>query len=147
MTGLVDSTPARAAGIFPRDTLQHLTATDWRLIEQLSFLLECARRRGRSYVWPSQSWLAERLGVTREWISRRSTFLHSLGVLRKTWRRPEGGQYRTCLYELAAGLRWGIQRVINTLRSSAKRVNNTAHKPTSTYMNRSRWTRWRAPPG
>jgi hypothetical protein len=111
--------------------VQQLTATDWKLLHEISWLVACRRRdhpRADPYVAPSQEYLARKAGITREHVCRRLKVLHKLGFLKKQWRRPERGQYKTCLYWIADAGRWLIRRFLNTLASTVKSVMFTAPK-------------------
>lgn len=123
-----------------QDAIQTLTASDWRLLHELQFLVRCRKRdhpTSAAYVKPSQSYLARKVGVTREHVSRRTTVLHRLGLLTKIWRRPERGNYMTCIYLLPPLVKRLIARTINALSLGLSRVMYRSHKYTPTEYLRS----------
>lgn len=114
---------------WPTDVWNKLTGIDARLLEQLAFLSRLQRAKsptGKAYCTPSRAWLAERLGCHRDTISRHTSKLALLGIVRKLQRRPVRGEWQTCLYGICnplgwkfAGLRAAISRVANRLTETS----------------------------
>jgi hypothetical protein len=125
----------RASHPFSNATIRNLCRTDFLILHELTFLTRVRRKNHPDkapYVHPGQRYLADKCGVSREWISRRTSQLHKLGIINKTWRRPKAnGEYQSCIYWVTERCRWLMGRLINALSSWPNRVNNTARKPTS----------------
>ena len=127
------SSTRRENPLSPRPMLQKLTAAAWRIIEELYWLEQCYARDhpGRNpYSVPGQEYIAAKVGVTREYVSRVTTWLHHEGFICKTFRRPVKGRWQTCMYKLASAVGWRIRKLLNLLSLRPDRVNNTAHKAT-----------------
>ena len=114
----------------PQMTLNRLSGLDQRIVEQLHYLVNvrCSHSSSKArYAFPSQSWLAERLGVSRETVCRRISRMSSLGILRVIHRRKVQGHFRSNLYIIVRFVQWGVQRVLHTLRRVAHRVTERSH--------------------
>ena len=82
---------------------QALTGTGFRVLELIDFLSQQQRKRtGAQYCTPSQAWMAERLNVAQETISRTISKLERLGFLVVQPRRSRKGKWVTNMYKLAA---------------------------------------------
>lgn len=93
-------------GTFRTKEYQRLTANDFRLLELLQYLIRVQRKRtGKQYCTPSQQYLARKLGVVRETVSRSVKRCQDLGFLyvRRLKRGREGrwpvNMYRVISYE------------------------------------------------
>lgn len=127
---------AVGAAQLSNDTILQFTRTDYLILHWLLWLQRCARRDRPDrvpYAWCRQEWLAEKCGVSREWICRRTGELARLGVIRKIWRRPQHGKYQTCLYLVGVKTKWLLGRLLHRLASPKRpeSVMNTSHKPTN----------------
>lgn len=132
-----DCTPSKPENLLsPPTHVQILTAAMWRIAYELHYLetVFVARNPGRNpHVEPSQQYLARKVGVTREWISRCTSVMHAHGFLCKTRRRPVRGRRLTCMYQLASAIGWRIRRFLNAISLRRNQVNNTGQKA-STFL-------------
>lgn len=129
--------PAIRRAKYENETVQQLTGTMFRILNELIFLLDLRRSRfpaKAAYVAPGQTYLANKCGVTREHICRCIKVLFKLGMLSKIRRRPEHGKYMTCLYMVTPGAHWLAGRLMNIFLKG-KRVTNTSLKPTPISLN------------
>ena len=93
---------------------QALTGTGFRVLELIDFLSQQQRKRtGAQYCTPSQAWMAERLNVAQETISRTISKLERLGFLVVQPRRSRKGKWVTNMYRLAA---WEFRPVARMVR-------------------------------
>ena len=79
------------------------------------------------YSCVGQKWLARRVGVTREWISKCVSKLSRLGILRITHRRRVAGIWRTNLYRVGDALKKGYKTARRLFLLSKIHVNSGAH--------------------
>ena len=95
-----------------------LTGTSWEVLELVTRLQWVHAVEGGShavYATPSETWLAEQLGVCRETISDAVCVLAGHGLLRVTRRRPVNRCFVTNLYQMAG-------RVAASLVASVRRA-------------------------
>jgi biotin operon repressor len=83
-------------------------------------------------LYMTQYWLAERLGKTREWISKSICKLEKLGLLKVIRRKKENGKWDTNLYRIGyvilrlLGLwRQAVRELINRVKSNLQGVGVT----------------------
>lgn len=120
------------------DIIRQLTATDWRVLDELLYLEECRLRRHPDktiYTTPGTVYLAKKCGVTRWTISRSTQRLVALGALYKTRRRQIKEQFQTCMYRVAEGLKWRINKLRAFINPAFSRVRLNAHKHDEPYKN------------
>ena len=79
------------------------------------------------YACVGQKWLAERVGVTREWISKCVSKLSRLGILRITHRRKIAGIWKTNMYRAGDALKKGYHTAKRLFLLSKSHVNSGAH--------------------
>lgn len=115
--------PAIRRAKYETSTVQQLTGTMFRILNELIFLLDLRRSRfpaKAAYVAPGQTYLANKCGVTREHICRCIKVLFKLGMLTKIRRRPEHGKYMTCLYFVTPAAHWLAGRLMNVFLKPKK---------------------------
>lgn len=113
--------------------MRGLSGGAWRILERLASLSAYAATHSgkyRGYVQPSQQWIADQVGLSREQVSRLTSQMAKAGLLRKIWRRPVGGAYQTCIYILVPAARRGLAKLATALQRPLHRVTSSAHKPT-----------------
>ena len=104
----------------------HVTGTGFRVLELVDYLCKQQRKRtGALYCTPSQEYMAERLGVVKETISRTVSDLVRLGFLVVQPRRCVAGKWKTNMYRLAS---WEFRPVARMVRAMFTRKK----KPTLT---------------
>jgi hypothetical protein len=114
----------------PQLTINQLSAVAHGIIDLHSHLAEYgAAMRGSKakYSFASQSWMAQKLGVSLRTINRVVRRLKHLGVFDVIHRRKRLGHFRTCLYILKKWPAWGAQRVRAALRLAHDRAPKVAH--------------------
>lgn len=122
------TTPPRR---FDRDTWNQLSSIDVRLLDALGFLSRCTAKRsptGALYAIPGRRWLAKHLGCSVETITRHTTKLRDLGLLKKLQRRPVTGQWQTCLYRLVHPMAWAAAAITGRVTRLARRLSFQADK-------------------
>lgn len=117
------------ARTFPSDIAQRLTGTDFRLLDELSFLSRLQRKRtGASYAMPSRRYLAEKIGCSIRTVSRSVARLKRLGILEAVQRRPRRGVWRSNLYRIRSWIGWRLGQLSGALRKiGSHRGTRTAH--------------------
>lgn len=89
---------------------------------------------GAFYTCVSQQWLAERLKVTREWISKCVNKLARYGIITITRRRKVNQKWQTNLYRVGDALKKGWKTAKHLLLLAKSRVKLSAHKGTKKYI-------------
>ncbi len=84
-------------------------------------------RPGPMYTCVSQAWLAKKVGVTREWISKCVNKLQRFGLLRITRRRKVGERWQTNLYRVGEALKKGWRSAKRAFLFVKSRVNFSTH--------------------
>lgn len=112
---------------FPSDIARQLTGTDFRLLDELTFLARQQRKRtGASYAIPGRKYLAVRLGVCIRTVSRSVSRLKRLGILDAIQRRPVRGIWQTNLYKIRSWLGWRLGQISGALRTTPHRETQKA---------------------
>lgn len=114
----------------PLDALNQLTSADWRILDELLYLQQrfnAVHPERNPYCTPGQAYLAAKTGISREHVSRRTSALADLGLIRKIVRRKRHGRWSTCLYTVATAVKWRINRLLTRLKKGINRVINTSH--------------------
>ena len=104
---------------FDEHTLRQLDGKDLMILEHLMFLCKVHKQNsesGASYAIPSQMWLAKKIGIRRETVSRHITKLARLGILEVTHRRQVKGKYKTNMYRIREWKWWRTGKAIYKLR-------------------------------
>jgi DNA-binding transcriptional ArsR family regulator len=104
---------------FDEYTLRQLDGKDLMILEHLMFLCKVHKQNsksGASYAIPSQMWLAKKIGIRRETVSRHITKLARLGILEVTHRRQVKGKYKTNMYRIREWKWWRTGKAIYKLR-------------------------------
>ncbi len=91
---------------------------------------------GAFYTCVSQKWLANRLSVTREWVSKCVTKLARFGIITITHRRKVGKRYQTNLYRVGDALKKGWKTAKQLFLQAKSRVNFPIHIGTKEYKSR-----------
>lgn len=107
-----------------------LDGHDIRLIEELVYLSRLQSKKspsGAKYCCPSEIYLAKKLGVRREAVSRHVSKLARLGVLEVTHRRKVRGMWQTNLYRVRRAFAWLIGKVMAIINYRKDRVRPKAH--------------------
>jgi hypothetical protein len=123
-----------APTLTPAALCRQLKTIDTTLLDELAFLSRLRRTSspsGAAYCVPGRAWLGARLGVSIRTITRHTSHLVGLGVLRREQRRPVAGRWQTNLYVLVGRAVWLVSKTVRTLRSSPYRGTSKAHKPPS----------------
>jgi hypothetical protein len=111
-----------------------MSAREIHLLDQLAYLSSITAAKsptGAAYCYPGRAWLARQLGVSISTISRYTSHLKALGVLRKFQRRPELGKWQTNIYTLVGGAVRLVARIVHPKAPPPNRVAQSAHKPPS----------------
>jgi DNA-binding transcriptional ArsR family regulator len=104
-----------------------LSHTDVRLLEQLHWMGIAYQARTKAkapYAWPSRAWLAARLGISIRTVSRHTSKLQRLELLRVTVRRQERGRWQSNLYQLTGRIARAIASTWRRLVHALPRDNN-----------------------
>jgi hypothetical protein len=86
------------------------------------------------YTCTGQKFLAARIGVTREWISKCVNKLQRLGILRITRRRKVNEQWQTNIYRVGEALKKGWKTAKSLFLLAKFRVNSSAHIGTKKHI-------------
>ncbi len=110
--------------------LKDVKGIEFKLLAELTRLSYKTKKRspsGAFYCFPSEAYLARRVGVRRETVSRHICRLHREGFIRRTRRRKVQGRWQTNLYVVG---KWAARVVRKTIRAVLKlpdHVRKTAH--------------------
>lgn len=118
----------------PGELFRAISSREAHLIEQFAYLSNITAHKsptGASYCFPGRRWLAARLGVSISTVSRYTSHLKALGVLRKFQRRPDLGKWQTNIYVLVGPAARLVARVMHPRTAPPNRVAESAHKPPS----------------
>ena len=116
------------AATFPQDIAQQLLGTDYRLLDELSFLARQQRKKsGAAYCMPGRQYLSQKLGVSIRTVSRSIARLTRLGILDATQRRPIRGRWQTNLYKIRSWVGWRMGQISGMLRKLTYRGPCVAH--------------------
>lgn len=114
----------------PATLFRAISSREVHLLDELAYLCSLraiSSRRRAFYATPGRKWLAARLGVSISTISRYTSHLKALGVLRKTQRRPREGHYQTNLYSLCGKATFLLAKTVQQLHRRPIRVAQTQH--------------------
>jgi helix-turn-helix protein len=107
---------------FPSDIYRQLLGTDFRLLDELTFLAKQQKKKsGAAYCVPGRKYLAEKLGCSIRTISRSIARLTRLGVLAVTHRRPIRGIWQTNMYKIRSWFGWRMGQLGAMLRKPVHR--------------------------
>jgi Helix-turn-helix domain len=113
---------------FPTDIYRQLLGTDFRLLDELTFLAKQQQKKsGAAYCMPGRKYLAEKLSCSIRTISRSIARLRRLGILDAIQRRPVRGLWQTNLYKIRHWLGWRIGQLGQLLRKPTHRGTPMAH--------------------
>lgn len=114
----------------PNETIRQMTRAQIVLLDLLLDLMCCTSRHapsGAFYAFPSQKFLASRLGMSRPWVSRSVGQLAAHGLIHITHRRKVQGCWKTNLYRAGAALKNSFKATTSRFISFLSRVNLGAH--------------------
>ena len=114
----------------PSNLRSELTASQFKIIYLILDLCQIRHKNypGQSiYVMPSERWIAQKIGISREWVSKSLQKLQEVGLIIITRRRKERGVWRTNLYRLGHVL-WRCLKFTSYCFSSVfNHVNKSSH--------------------
>lgn len=119
--------------ILPQEIVLCLTSAEIKLADLIFDLCRYTSKKQKSgafYTCVGQKWLGERLGVTREWVSKCVNKLAILGILRITHRRKEDEKWKTNLYRVGEAMKRGWKTMKYRFLFAKIRVNFRTHKGT-----------------
>jgi hypothetical protein len=125
LTPTSDGTPAPRRR-FDRDTWNRLSGIDARLLDALAYLSRLSAERSPTrarYCTPGRKWLGQHLACSVETITRHTSKLAALGLLRKTQRRPVRGTWQTNLYVLHHPMAWAMGKLRAQLLAVSHRLS------------------------
>lgn len=108
---------------FDLKTWQQLDGYDFHILDHMIYLSKLQAKRsptGAAYCYPSQQYLANKLGCRREAVNRHIQKLAKLGVLEITHRRSIKGIRQTNVYKVCKWIIWRLKAVFQPLRSRSK---------------------------
>lgn len=110
--------------------LQRMNGTDHKVLDVIVDM--CYRTAPKSptgalYCFPGQRWLGQRLGRTRETISRSVSKLHTLGLIAVTHRRKVHKRWQTNLYQLGHQLLYCLNQGRKAVSALLHRVTEASH--------------------
>ncbi len=116
--------------ILPQNTLSSLCATDIQVLDLIGSMCKAQGKKGASGAWycfPSETWLAGKVGRSREWISHSVNRLQKLGLVNITRRRKVRGHWQTNLYRLSLYLLGLLKNTKAWFQTFLHHVKSTSH--------------------
>ena len=116
----------------PVTVANQLGRADVRVLDHLTYLAHVYQRRCRTktaYCWPSRAWLATRCRVSIRTITRATTHLANLQLIRRIQRRPEAGRWQTNLYVLIHRSAHLLGTLRRRIAARLDRAPDPAHQP------------------
>jgi len=135
---------------FDHKTFNKLDGYDLKILEQIYFLSRCQAKKsptGARYCTPSEKYLGNQLGISRESVSHHVVKLNNLGVLDVTHRRKLHGRWQTNLYKIVSWIWWRIRQATKSLRTRPHRVKLASHIATPVRVNNNRMEEKGGPSG
>lgn len=108
--------------------LRNLTATQLRLLDELTYLARLQARRspsGAKYCTPGRHYLARKCGRSIWTISRNLHDPRLRGIIITTQRRPTHGRWHTNLYRVTSWRAWAWSSALHHA------ISTTPHRPTA----------------
>ena len=119
----------------PAPILRQLNGSEKSILDILTDLCELQVKKGvsgASYCYPSETWLASRIGRTRETASKCVSKLSRMGLIYVIHRRKYKGHWQTNLYKfgielirILKGLRVAVAELVHRVKFSSHIVNKT----------------------
>ena len=114
----------------PMDTRREMSPSHFLILDLVVSLMKSTSKRSPSrafYAFPSQNWIAQRLGYTRSYISESITSMAKLDLLDVTHRRKVSGRWQTNLYRIGIVLARALNMVSSWISSFINRVEKNRH--------------------
>lgn len=114
----------------PKEIAIQLNGTDCKILEIIEHMCRIQSKKSPSKAWycyPSEEWIANKLGRTRETISRSIQKLSKLDLIYVTHRRKFQGRWQTNLYRLGVELLKILHRYKEAVKIFIHRVTSTSH--------------------
>jgi hypothetical protein len=122
-----------------RNTLTQLNATCQLVLQLINSLCKTTQTKSPSkafYCFPSEDWLARRIGKSRVQVSRSVSRLKMLGLISITYRRKVRGIYQTNLYRLGRALLFALNKAKALKNGLSYRVTSMLHRVSNTLISK-----------
>ena len=116
--------------IVPQETRKKLSATDIQIFDIISSMCKSQGKKGRSGAWycfPGEKWIAEKIGRSRERVSKSVQRLQRLRLIDITHRRKREGHWQTNMYRLSLNIMRGLGELRHWFSSVFHRVTQPSH--------------------
>lgn len=125
----------------PEEILPHITAADWRVFSHITTLCRLTASKSPKkalYAFSGQAYLAGRLNMRRETVSRSVQRLQRFGLLTITHRRRWRGRWMTNLYKLGPTFWRAMKRGKAAVAAALDHVTSQSHIARTASYNGSR---------